>query len=67
MASLHQAEVLQTAFNGIVWARAANDAVAEVKAESRLFDLCLNQGMDFDEPNHIEWAAERINSVMGAL
>ncbi len=64
---LHQAEVLQDAFNAIVWAQASKDARAEVRAESRLFDLCLTAGMDFDEPNHIEWAAIRINDVMGSL
>lgn len=61
-----KAEKLQTAFNAIVWARAAHDPIAEVRAESRLFDVCLASGMDFDEPNHIEWAAVEITKDLVA-
>lgn len=60
-------EIMQTAFNALVWARGAQDPMAEVRAESVLFDACLSAGMDFDEPNHIEWAAVAINNSMGSL
>lgn len=60
-------EALQTAFNGVVWAQTSPDPHAIPRAESRLFGECLDQGMDFDQPNHIEWAAERINEYMGSL
>lgn len=50
-------DAIQQAFNGIVYAKVAHDVHAEVRAESRLFDVCLTNGMDFDEPDHIQWAA----------
>lgn len=62
-----QSEILQAAFNRVVWAHNDTDVHAVPRAESRLFDVCLDQGMSFDEPNHIEWAAERINEFMGSL
>lgn len=61
---LHQAEKMQTTLN---MALLMSCPISRVSAESRLFDLCLEAGMDFDEPDHIEWAAVRINDVMGSL
>lgn len=67
MTNEQHAEILQSAFNKIVWAQAAGDLVGETRAESRLFDLCLAAGMSFDEPSTIEWAATFINDEMGGI
>lgn len=53
-------ETIQSAFNGVVLSRAETDPMGRVRAEGRLFDVCLDNGMDFDEPNHIEWAAVQL-------
>ena len=63
----HQIEKMQSAFNAVVWAHTSDDPHAIPRAESRLFDLCIDAGMSFDEPNHIEWAAVAINNEMGSL
>jgi hypothetical protein len=61
-----QYEMIQQGLNGVVYAQVSGDVVAEVRAESRLFDYCLNAGMSFDEPNHIDWAALRLGDWLSA-
>lgn len=67
MASTKQAEIIQTAFNSLVWARAATDPRAEIRAENILLDACIDAGMSHDEPNHIEWAAMQITQDLVSL
>lgn len=34
--------------------------VIYIRTSNRLFDMCLTAGMEFDEPDHEEWASIRI-------
>jgi hypothetical protein len=52
-------EILADAFDALTRARIAGP-VAEVRAESRLFDVCILAGMDRHEPDHLAWAGERV-------
>lgn len=67
MNNASQIDTIQTALNALTWARAAGDAMAEVRAESRLLDTCVALGMDMDEPVIEEWAAIHINNLYGNL
>lgn len=42
------------------WVRLAIEPQAAVRAESRLFDACIEAGMSHDEPDHCAWASERV-------
>lgn len=63
----HQIEVLNTALNGYLAAERGTDFRAMVRAESVLFDACLDAGMDHDEPVLTDWAAITVNADMGSL
>lgn len=43
--------------NEINEAQEAGDLVLATRLESRLFDLCVSEGMDLDEEDHLEWSA----------
>lgn len=49
-------DAIKDAFTGLVMARGLRDPQGCVRAESRLYDVCLDSGMSFDEPDHVSWA-----------
>lgn len=67
MATTQNFEVLSTAYDALTRARLASDRTpsadafrAQVQAERRLFDACIDCGMSLYEPVITEWAATRV-------
>lgn len=67
--TIAQAETLQQKWNACQAAYQGSlaDPHAVPRAESRLFDACLDLGMDYETACPSEWAIEQIETAMARL
>lgn len=65
--TLHQFEAVNEAHQSLLRMgefETCADPRGYVQTSNRLFDACLDAGMDFDTPSHEDWAAEFIARAM---